>query len=153
MHCQRFMRFHHLQLSWARAALGALRKPPASPRPRHSSSSGVRAVAPVLSAPWWPREVLCLTRGHPAAGRQSRLCCGLWSSLHHYPPPLPPPAKRLPTQSENGVGSMNSAHLLQIAPPWPFWKAGAPRGSGWPPGAVVYILESSFSGRSSSPWS
>lgn len=68
-------------------------------------------------------------------------------------PPSPPPAKRLPTQSENGVGSMNSAHLLQIAPPRPFWKAGAPRGSGWPPGAIVYILESSFSGRSSSPWS
>ena len=153
MHCQRFMRFHHLQLSWARAALGGAQEAPSltsapaffllrRPCCRPCSVSSLVAQRGSVSYP-----------GSPSCRKAVQAL--LWPL--ELPPPLPapppPPAKRLPTQSENGVGSMNSAHLLQIAPPWPFWKAGAPRGSGWPPGAVVYILESSFSGRSSSPWS
>ena len=119
--------------SWAgpEPPWGAPRKPPASPRLRHTSSSGVHAVAPVLSAPWWPREVLCLTRGHPAAGRQSRLCCRPLELPPPLPsPPRPVPRKRLPAQSENSVGSMNSAHPLQIAPPSLSGRQGPPEAHG-----------------------
>ena len=53
-----------------------------------------------------------------------------WSSLHHYPPPRPVPRKRHPAQSENSVGSMNSAHPLQIAPPSLSGRQGPPEAHG-----------------------
>lgn len=131
MRCQRFMCFHHLQLGRARAALGGAQEAPSltsapayfllrRPCCRSCSVSSVVAQRSSVSYPGSPScrkavQALLQTPGAPST-----------TTL----PPRPVPRKRLPAQSENSVGSMNSAHPLQIAPPSLSGRQGPPEAHG-----------------------
>lgn len=103
MRCQRFMRFHHLQLSWARAALGGAQEAPSL-----TSAPAFFLLRRPCCRPCSVRSLVA-QRGsvsYPGSPSCRKAVQALLWPLELPPPlpaPPPPPAKRLPTQSENGV--------------------------------------------------